>query len=86
MFAGSMKRLFLSALAAGLLTGCAHRYDMQLTNGVLISNVSKPVLDRQNGVYIYKDVAGNKRYVSAGRVTEIGPHKRGSEFNSSDAR
>ena len=69
-----MKRFALIILGAGLLTGCAHHYDMTLTNGIHITNVSKPMLDEDNGVYVYKDVAGNKRYISAGRVIEIKPH------------
>jgi len=69
-----MKRLALSFLAASLLAGCAQHYDMMLTNGMRITNVRKPVLDRDNSVYVYKDVAGNVRYVNAGRVIEIKPH------------
>jgi hypothetical protein len=63
-------------LAAALLTGCAHRYDMTLTNGMRLTNVSKPILDRESGVYTYKDVSGKVRHVFAGRVVEIAPHSR----------
>lgn len=78
-----MKRLFLLTLAAGLLTGCVH-YDMILTNGGRITNVSRPKLDPTKGAYVYKDVAGNVRYVSAGRVVEIMPHshKNNPGFNA----
>ncbi len=60
--------------AAVLLAGCAHRYDMVLTNGTRVTNVSKPTLDRQEGVYTYKDVAGNVKHINSGRVVEIAPH------------
>jgi hypothetical protein len=71
-----MKRLPISLLAvlAALLSGCAHRYDMTLTNGIRITNVSRPLLDRDQGIYTYKDVTGQSREVSAGRVVEIEPH------------
>jgi hypothetical protein len=71
-----MKQIAAIILGACLLTGCAHRYDMMLTDSARITNVSKPILDRDNGVYLYKDVAGNQRYISSGRVIEIKPHSR----------
>ena len=61
-------------LSAILLAGCAHRYDMTLTNGVKITNVTKPMLNREQSVYTYKDVNGRICYISSGRVVEIGPH------------
>jgi hypothetical protein len=45
-----------------------------LTNGIRITNVSRPLLDRDQGIYTYKDVTGQSREVSAGRVVEIEPH------------
>jgi hypothetical protein len=73
---GFLKRVGLAPalLCLALLAGCAHRYDVVLTNGERITNVTKPVLDRQNGVFNYKDVAGHDHHVSAGRVLDIGPH------------
>jgi hypothetical protein len=60
--------------AAAVLTGCARRYDITLTNGDRVTNVTRPVLDRQSGVFTYKDVAGNEHQVHAGHVVEIDPH------------
>jgi len=60
--------------AAALLSGCAHRYDITLTNGSRVTNVTKPVLDRDIGVFTYKDVAGHEHKLHAGRVVDIGPH------------
>ena len=61
-------------VAAGLLAGCAHRYDITLTNGERVTNVTKPRLNRDAGAFFYKDVAGNDHHVSAGRVVDIAPH------------
>ncbi len=73
---GFFKRVGLppALLCLLLLAGCAHRYDITLTNGERITNVTKPVRDREKGVFTYKDVAGHDHYVSAGRVVDIGPH------------
>ena len=62
--------------SAALLAGCAHRYDITLTNGERVTNVTKPILHRDDGVFIYKDVTGKEHHVNAGRVVEIGPHSR----------
>ena len=72
----TMKKLFPGLAALWLLAGCAHHYDLLLTNNMRITNVSKPVLDRAAGVYIYKDVNGQVRKVNAARVVEIDPHSR----------
>jgi hypothetical protein len=69
-----MKKIVLAILGAALLAGCAHRYDVTLTNGLVISHVSKPKLDKENGVYHFKDVRGTNQTVSASRVVQIEPH------------
>jgi hypothetical protein len=69
-----MKKLILLSLCAGL-SGCA-RYDMQLTNGMRITNVKKPVVNKSAGVVEYTDAAGHKMTVSMARVVEIEPHKK----------
>jgi hypothetical protein len=61
-------------LSAALLAGCARHYDMTLTNGTRITNVTKPVLNREAGAFYYKDVAGKVHHISSGRVLEIKPH------------
>jgi hypothetical protein len=72
----SLKRagLLPVLLSAALLGGCARRYDVALTNGERITNVTRPVLDKENGVFNYKDVTGEEHHINAGRVVEIGPH------------
>jgi hypothetical protein len=63
-------------VATLLLAGCAQHYDMTLTNGVRVTNVTKPVLNEGGGYYSYKDVSGQVRHVSQARVLEIRPHSR----------
>ncbi len=67
-------RLWACLFSAVLLAGCAHRYDITLVNGEMVTNVTKPVLNRGEGVFYYKDVRGNEHHVFAGRVVDIGPH------------
>jgi hypothetical protein len=69
-----------------LLAGCAQHYDMTLTNGVRVTNVTKPILNEDSGSYTYKDVAGNVRHVSQSRVLEIKPHSRHIGGSPSNAR
>jgi uncharacterized lipoprotein YajG len=72
--------------AVVLLAGCARHYDMVLTNGVRVTNVTKPVLNSESGSYTYKDVTGAVRHVSQSRVLEIKPHSRGSDAPGSSGR
>jgi uncharacterized lipoprotein YajG len=74
-----MKKVLPSLVAGLLLAGCAQHYDMTLTNGVRVTNVTKPVLNSDSGMFTYKDVAGNVRHVSESRVLEIKPHSRMSD-------
>ncbi|HEY3855533.1 MAG TPA: YgdI/YgdR family lipoprotein [Verrucomicrobiae bacterium] len=69
-----MKKVLPSLAVALLLSGCARHYDMTLTNGMRVTNVTKPVLDEEASTYSYKDVAGNEHKVSQVRVLEIKPH------------
>ncbi|HEX4121583.1 MAG TPA: YgdI/YgdR family lipoprotein [Verrucomicrobiae bacterium] len=69
-----MKKVLPVLVIVLLLAGCAHHYDMALTNGIRITNVTKPVLNDDSEQYTYKDVAGNEHHVSASRVLEIKPH------------
>jgi hypothetical protein len=72
-------KIILPSLAAlVLLCGCAHRYDVMLTNNMRITNVSKPMLDRSAGVYVFKDINGKERKIMASRVVEIDAHSRKS--------
>jgi hypothetical protein len=71
-----MNKVLPLLVTALLMAGCARHYDLMLTNGVRVTNVTKPVLDSEAGSYTYKDVAGNMHHVSQSRVLEIKPHSR----------
>jgi hypothetical protein len=71
---GKLAKLLPWIFSAGLLTGCAHHYDILLTNGERVTNVTKPILHRDEGVFVYKDVTGREHRVFAGKVVDIGPH------------
>jgi hypothetical protein len=69
-----MKKIFAGLLVVVCLTGCAHRYDITLVNGMRITRVTKPKLDKETGAYIYKNIKGEKKSINAGQVVEIAPH------------
>jgi hypothetical protein len=61
-------------LSAALLTGCARRYDILLTDGTRVRNVTRPVKNKDTGMLNYKTVDGTVHSKSAARVVEIVPH------------
>ena len=73
-----MKPLFLAAaLAVAVVSaGCATRYTITLNNGNRITAQGKPRLEGAN--YVFKDAAGQKTFVPAGRVREISPARQAS--------
>jgi uncharacterized lipoprotein YajG len=79
-----MNKVLPMLAAALLLAGCAQHYDMTLTNGVRVTNVTKPILNTESGTYNYKDVAGTERHVSQSRVLEIKPHSRHNDVVSAN--
>jgi len=70
-----MKRVLPLLLGAALISGCA-RYDMQLTNGMRVENIHKPVINKAGGVVEYTDAKGRKTTISMARVVEIEPHQK----------
>jgi hypothetical protein len=69
-----MKNVMLLFVGSFFLAGCAHDYDMVLMNGMVITHVSKPKLDKAEGIYTYSNVTGEKEYIQASRVERIEPH------------
>ncbi len=67
------KFVLLGLFAAAVLTGCAGRYNMTLTNGNIITTRGKPKLDDTKRVYLYKDSQGRPGSVPVFRVQEIEP-------------
>jgi hypothetical protein len=51
-----------------------HHYDITMVNGLRITHVSRPKLDKVNGVYTFTNIKGEKESIPAGRVVEIAPH------------
>ena len=68
--------LLVLLLAAGVLCGCARRYDITLPNGQQLTNVRKPKLNKAGGYYYYVDGRGRTNLISAARVVEIDPHQK----------
>lgn len=68
-------RFSLSAAVLGLLllTACAQRYTVTLTNGNTITTSSKPRLNAERSAFIFKGPTGQEMVIPAGRITEISP-------------
>jgi hypothetical protein len=69
-----MKNVLLLLLGSVLLAGCMHGYDVTMVNGMVLTHVSKPRFDKEEGVYKFTDARGKKQTVSAARIVEIAPH------------
>jgi len=83
---GKAARLLPWLFCAALLAGCARRYDITMINGERVSNVTKPILDRDRGAFFYKDVTGQEHHVFAGKVVEIWPHSNKNIRPGSDPK
>jgi hypothetical protein len=68
-----MKRPFL-LLGFLLLAGCAHDYDVTLSNGSVIRASNRPVL--RQGYYTFQDGSGETVQINALRVRQIAPAER----------
>jgi hypothetical protein len=66
-------QLILAVVALGLLAGCARNYSILTNNGGVITARGKPVFDKQNAVFVYRDLNGVERIVPAGSVRQIAP-------------
>ena len=77
-FFGFAKILFLLALLVAL-SGCKTSYDVTLTNGSKVTDVSKPVLDKTTGQYRFQMADGREVKVLSTRVRTIEPHGESSE-------
>ena len=81
----AMNKVLPMLAAALLLAGCAQHYDMTLTNGVRVTNVTRPILNTESGTYTYKDVTrAPEHHVSQSRVLEIKPHSRHNDVMTSN--
>src|SRR5258708_2305145 len=83
--------LFILLLGVAVLSGCATRYNVQLTNGAVITTKGKPKLDKTTGTYIFKDMTGNPFAIPSVRVQEIAPasmssRQSGQSFRSTPSK
>ena len=62
--------LFLLFIGAG----CATRYDMTLSNGMVITAKGKPRVDEKRHVIFFTDALGKTNSIPEFRVTQITPH------------
>lgn len=76
-----MNKLFLLLLVVLVLTGCRSTYDVILTNGKKIQNVSKPVLDESTGQFRFALPSGKQINMPQTRVRLIEPHGDSSELD-----
>jgi hypothetical protein len=67
----AMKHCLVLLCVAGLLVGCASRYDIKTTTGSDFTNVSKPKLIPGTRMYRFTDVTGKEYYLPEVRVREI---------------
>jgi hypothetical protein len=72
------KILFLFLLALVALSGCKSSYDVTLSNGRIVSGVTKPVLDKVTDQYRFNLPNGKEVKVPAARVRIIEPHDESS--------
>ncbi len=68
-----MKKFLAILLVATALAGCRTRFDVTLTSGMKITNVSRPKLEPQSNFYYFKDAAGQMHSMPASRVSVIEP-------------
>jgi hypothetical protein len=89
-----MKKLIAIVCLTGLLVGCKSSYDVTLNNGMQFTGVSKPKLNREKNVYVFRNASGRSFTIPEARVRTIEPHATarekqfsnrsdGSQFNSS---
>ena len=64
--------LILFSLVIGA-SGCAPRYNVTMTNGMVVTARGKPKYDKKTGAYTFKDAKGQTMSVPGFRVKEIAP-------------
>jgi len=83
-----MKKFITILFAAVLLAGCRSAYDVTLTNGMQFTGVSKPKLDKDKQMFVFKNMSGKTYTIPESRIRTIEPHEKAqSQFKgSSDAQ
>jgi hypothetical protein len=84
-----MKKTISLLLLTLVLTGCRSTYDLTLTNGVKITGVTKPQLNKETGQYVFQDAKGRPGSIPEMRVRAIEPHeetKQEDNFRATQTR
>jgi len=71
-----MKALPLLVLVLGVAltcAGCSRFYNITTNSGRVMTARGKPHYDKENGVFVFKDVHGEERRIPAGSVSGIAP-------------
>jgi hypothetical protein len=79
-----MKKLIVFLFAVVLVSGCRSSYDVTLTNGLQFTGVSKPRLNPDRGVYVFRSAGGRTFNIPETRIRTIEPHEKvkESKFNN----
>jgi hypothetical protein len=81
--------LVIALAGACLASGCARFYNITTNSGRTIMTRGKPHYDRENSVFVFTDVRGEKRTIPAGSVAQIAPAEDKSSptgFNPKSSR
>ncbi len=66
-----MKKLIFAACCALSLTGCAHEYIINTTDGRMITTNEKPELDSETGMLHYEDEDGRDQQIKKDEVKQM---------------
>ena len=66
-----MKHLLIALLCATALAGCSSEYIISTNDGQMITTDSKPKLDPDSGMYIFKDAEGREKAIPSASVKQV---------------
>ena len=66
-----MKQLLVALLCAAALAGCSSEYIISTNDGQMITTDSKPKLDPDSGMYIFKDAEGREQAIPSASVKQV---------------
>ena len=66
-----MKQLLVALLCAAALAGCSSEYLISTNDGQMITTDSKPKLDPDSGMYIFKDAEGREQAIPSASVKQV---------------
>ncbi|MGZ4962653.1 MAG: YgdI/YgdR family lipoprotein [Limisphaerales bacterium] len=79
-----MKKLITIVFATIVLVGCRSAYDVTLTNGMQFTGVSKPKLDKEKNVFVFKNMSGKTYAIPETRIRTIEPHVKAKQSQFRD--